>query len=195
MTDVLASIERRKKVLNYVDKDMADKVHLISNAIVKCIKEGHKVLTCGNGGSAANAQHFTGDMVGRYKHERIGFPCITLSVDNCAVTAISNDYDYKDLYAKELIALGREGDILICLSSSGNSENVIRAAKAAKKNGIINIGLLGNNGGNASELMDYAITIPDRDTDLCEEFACTLIHIILEETEEILCDLSAKGVK
>lgn len=195
MTDVLASIERRKRVLNYVDKDMADKVHLISNTIVKCIKEGHKVLTCGNGGSAANAQHFTGDMVGRYKHERDGFPSITLSVDNCAVTAISNDYDYKDLYAKELIALGREGDILICLSSSGNSENVIRAAKAAKKNGIINIGLLGNNGGNASELMDYAITIPDRETDLCEEFACTLIHIILEETEEILCDLSEKGVK
>ena len=195
MTDVLASIERRKKVLNYVDKDMADKVHLISNTIVKCIKEGHKVLTCGNGGSAANAQHFTGDMVGRYKHERDGFPSITLSVDICAVTAISNDYDYKDLYAKELIALGREGDILICLSSSGNSENVIRAAKAAKKNGIINIGLLGNNGGKTAELMDYAITIPDRETDVCEEFACTMIHIILEETEEILCDLSEKGVR
>lgn len=174
---------------------MADKIHLISISIVKCISERHKVLTCGNGGSAANAQHFTGDMVGRYKHERIGFPCITLSVDNCAVTAISNDYDYKDLFSKELIALGNEGDILICFSSSGNSDNVIRAAKTAQNNGIISIGLLGNNGGKAAQFMDYVITIPDRETDVCEEFALTLIHIILEETEEMLCDLLMKGGK
>lgn len=188
MIDINFCLDKRKNLNKDIQPEIIEKMHLISDELVKCFKNGGKILTCGNGGSAANAQHITGDLVGRFKLERKGFPCITLSVDNCAVTALSNDYDYKDLFAKEVVALGRPGDILICLSSSSNSENILRAAKTAKELGVKTIGILGNEGGNIAEFIDHLLIVPCRDTDLYEEFAIMLIHIIIEETENTLCN-------
>lgn len=193
MVNVRNSIDTRINILKYVDDDMIEKMNKVSSAIVKCIKNGNKVLTCGNGGSAANAQHITGDIVGRYKKERRGFAGLTLTVDTCSVTAISNDYSYSTLFEREVEGLGKKGDVLIGLSSSGNSQNILNAVIKAKQLGIVTIGLLGNNGGKLGELVDIAITIPNKESDLCEEFAMTLSHIILEQAEEELCELIEKG--
>lgn len=190
MIDINFCLEKRKNLNKDIQLELIEKMHLISSELVECFKNGGKVLTCGNGGSAANAQHITGDLVGRFKVERKGFPSITLSMDNCAVTAISNDYDYKDLFSKEIVALGRQEDILICLSSSSNSENIVRAAKTATELGIKTIGILGNEGGKIAEHINHALIVPCKDTDLYEEFAIMLIHIIIEETENILCNIN-----
>lgn len=119
---------------------MIEKIHLVSAEIVECIKNGNKVLTCGNGGSAANAQHITGDIVGRFKRERRGFAGVALTVDTSTLTAIGNDYDYSVVFERQLEGIGKQGDILIALSSSGNSLNVIKAVEKAKRMGIKTIG-------------------------------------------------------
>lgn len=194
LIDVNRAIDKRAKILNFVDKEMINKVHIISNEIVECIKNGNKVLTCGNGGSAANAQHITGDIVGRFKRERRGFAGIPLTVDTSTLTAISNDYDYSKVFERQVEGIGRKGDLLIGLSSSGNSVNVINAVNKAKKMGIRTIGLFGNNGGKLGQMVDICITIPDKDSDLCEEFAMTLSHIILEEAESELCKFIEEGI-
>lgn len=194
MLNAKDSIKKRMDVLNYIDDDMINKIHLISNLIIECIKNGNKVFTCGNGGSAANAQHITGDIVGRYKRERRGFAGIALTVDTSTLTAVGNDYDYSKVFERQIEGLGRKGDILIGLSSSGNSPNVINAVNKAKEMGIKTVGLLGNNGGKLGQLVDISITIPDKASDLCEEFAMTLSHIILEEAEAKLCELIEEGV-
>lgn len=194
MIDVIQAIEKRKRIFQYVDDEMIEKIHLVSAEIVECIKNGNKVLTCGNGGSAANAQHITGDIVGRFKRERRGFAGVALTVDTSTLTAIGNDYDYSVVFERQLEGIGKQGDILIALSSSGNSLNVIKAVEKAKRMGIKTIGFLGNNGGKLGELVDISITIPDKESDLCEEFAMALSHIILEEAEAKLCELIDKGV-
>ena len=194
MFDVREAIKKRIRVLNYMDDEMIAKIHLINSEIVECIKNGNKVLTCGNGGSAANAQHIIGDIVGRFKRERRGFAGIALTVDTSTLTAIGNDYDYSVVFERQVEGIGKGGDILIALSSSGNSLNVIKAVEKAKKIGIKTIGLLGNNGGEVGKLTDISITIPEKESDLYEEFAMTLSHIILEEAEAKLCELIDKGV-
>jgi Phosphoheptose isomerase len=193
MLDIMEGIEKRKNVLNYVDDSMILTMKEISSNIADCIKRGGKVLTCGNGGSAANAQHITGDIVGRYKRERRGFAGIALTVDTSTITAVGNDYDYSKIFERQVEGLGREGDILLALSSSGNSPNVVRAVEKAKEMGIITIGFLGNNGGKLGQMVDMSITIPDKASDLCEEFAMTLSHIILEMAEAELCALIERG--
>jgi D-sedoheptulose 7-phosphate isomerase len=193
MPDIMEGIEKRKNILNYVDDSMILTMKEISSKIVDCIKRGGKVLTCGNGGSAANAQHITGDIVGRYKRERRGFAGIALTVDTSTITAVGNDYDYSKIFERQVEGLGREGDILLALSSSGNSPNVVRAVEKAKEMGIITIGFLGNNGGKLGRMVDMSITIPDKASDLCEEFAMTLSHIILEMAEAELCALIERG--
>lgn len=151
-------------------------------------------MTCGNGGSAANAQHITGDIVGRFKKERRGFAGLSLTVEPSTITAVSNDYDYSIIFARQVEGLGKKGDILIGLSSSGNSLNVVKAVEKAKQMGIKTIGILGNNGGKLGPLMDLALTIPDKASDLCEEFAMSLSHMILEEAEAELCELMEQEV-
>ncbi len=194
MIDVKEAINKRMKIFSYIDDEMINKIHLISSEIVECIKNGNKVLTCGNGGSAANAQHITGDIVGRYKKERRGFAGIALTVDTSTLTAVGNDYDYSKVFERQVEGLGRKGDVLIGLSSSGNSPNVVNAVNKAKEMGIKTVGLLGNNGGKLGQLVDINITIPDKASDLCEEFAMTLSHIILEEAEAKLYELIDEGV-
>lgn len=179
-------INRRITVLNYMKGHSGSKIAQVAKKIAQIIENNGKTLTCGNGGSAANAQHFTGDMVGRYKIERRGYPSITLTVDNCAVTAISNDYSYDDLFAREVEAFGKKNDGFICFSSSANSENIYRAIKQARKIGMFTVAIVGNNGGKISEFADVCISIPQKESDLSEEAGLFLLHVILEEVERRL---------
>ncbi|WP_457612492.1 D-sedoheptulose 7-phosphate isomerase [Methanocaldococcus sp.] len=152
--------------------------------IVKELKNGNKVLICGNGGSAADAQHFAAEIVGRFKLERKGFPAIALTTDTSILTAIGNDYGFDKIFERQVEALGKKGDILVSISTSGNSENVIRAVNKAKEIGIFTIGLLGKGGGKLKDIVDLALIVPSNDTARIQECHLTIYHVICEEVEK-----------
>lgn len=162
----------------------------IAEILTKTLKNGQKILTAGNGGSAANAQHITGDVVGRYKIERKAFAGITLSVDPSVMTATGNDYGYKEVFARQVEGIGSKGDVLIALSSSAGSANLLQALKKAKKMELKTVAVLGNNGGSLKEWADDCIDFPFKDSDLAEETAMTIFHMILTQVEENLVNNS-----
>src|SRR5690625_3402560 len=193
MEYVKKQIQARKKLLDRIDENIIKKINKISNIIVQSIITGNKIISAGNGGSAANAQHITGDIVGRFKEERRGFAAVSLTVEPSVITAVSNDYNYEDVFARQIEGFGTKGDVLIVLSSSAHSKNLVEAVKAANQKGIITIGILGNNGGSLIELLDFAITIPEDESDLAEEFAMSISHIILMIVEKKLVDKIKRG--
>ncbi|MBG9985004.1 SIS domain-containing protein [Aerococcaceae bacterium DSM 111022] len=178
-------INRRIEILKLV-LEKTDVMNRISDIIFITIDGGNKVLTAGNGGSAANAQHITGDIVGRYKIEREAFPAISLTVDPSVMTAVANDYGYSQVFARQVEGLGNENDLLIVLSSSATSENLVEAVKKANNNGIKTIGILGNNGGVLSKELDESICFEFSESDLVEETAMAIFHMILKDVEDRL---------
>jgi DnaA initiator-associating protein len=154
-----------------------------SQKIVQCLLEGHKIMSCGNGGSACDALHFSGQMLNRYKYERPSLPAISLTADLAALTAISNDYNYTDIFAKQIRALGHTGDILLALSTSGNSMNLVHAIKAAQDRQINVIALTGHDGGKIAGLLgenDVEVRVPAADTARIQETHLLIIHCICD---------------
>ncbi len=145
-----------------------------------------KILICGNGGSAADAQHIAAEIVGRYKKERRGLPAIALSTDTSILTAISNDYGYKRVFARQIEALANKGDLLIAISTSGNSKNIINAIKSAKSQGCRTIGLSGNDGGKMDDLCDINIVVPSSDTPRIQEMHILIGHIISQAIDDLI---------
>lgn len=189
---MLSGIKKRIELLESVDENTLHKMQEIADVIVNSIKNGGKVMSAGNGGSAANAQHITGDIVGRYKIERGAYAAITLTVDPSVMTATGNDYGYEEVFARQVEGLGNEGDILIVLSSSAHSPNLVQAAKKAQENKMTIIGFLGNEGGSLKQYCDYSICITPKDSDLSEEYAMTMNHSILQEVEKQLVEAKFK---
>jgi len=179
-------INKRTEVLNKLTESDFNQMKEFTSVMLETIQNGGKVMTCGNGGSAANAQHITGDIVGRYKIEREAFAGLSLTVDPSVMTAIGNDYGYDEVFARQVEGLGQTGDTLIVLSSSAHSANILKAVQAAKKKGIKTIGVLGNNGGEIGEQLDYSLTFAFKDSDLVEETAMALFHIVLMDLEKQL---------
>lgn len=142
------------------------------------------VFSCGNGGSAADAQHFAAELTGRYVSERCSYPGVALTVDTSALTAIANDYGYERVFSRQLEGLGRAGDVLVAISTSGHSENVIKAAKVAGGKGMKVIGLLGRDGGSLAELVDTAIIIPSYTTARIQEAHIFVLHYFCELLEK-----------
>lgn len=158
-----------------------------SKVIGRCLLRKGKVLSCGNGGSAADAQHFVGELVGHFMlDERPGLPAISLTADTSVITALSNDYGYDQVFARQVESLGNEGDILIGISTSGNSKNVIEAFKAARKKDVLCIGILGKDGGRLKEFSDLALVVPSNNTKTIQEMHIHLIHTICELVEQQL---------
>ncbi len=152
-------------------------------ALAACLAEGGKILCCGNGGSAADAQHFSGELLGRFETERPGLAAITLSTDTSALTAIANDYAYADVFAKQVLALGRKGDALFAITTSGNSENVVRAVRTAHERGIAVVALTGRNGGAMADVLDgddIEIRVPGHRTSRIQEIHGLIIHCICD---------------
>jgi len=143
-------------------------------------------MIAGNGGSAADAQHFAGEMVNRFNFDRKGLPCIALSTDTSVITAIGNDDSYSKIFWKQIEALGQEGDVFIGISTSGNSINIVEAMSLCKEMGIITIGLTGESIGKIDNLCDYIIKVPSNETPRIQE-----AHIIIEH---IICDIVEKSV-
>lgn len=152
--------------------------------LVQCIHNGGKILICGNGGSAADSQHFAAELTGRYKMERRGMPAIALSVDTSALTAIGNDYGFEQVFSRQVEALAHKGDVLFGISTSGNSENVLRAAKIARDKGCAVIGLSGRDGGKLNALSDCNLVMPSMDTPRIQELHILVIHILCDILEK-----------
>lgn len=151
---------------------------------VATLKAGGKILLCGNGGSAADAQHIAAELTGRYKTERGALAGIALTTDTSALTAIGNDYGYEFVFSRQLEALGREGDLLIAISTSGNSGNVVKALELARKIGIKTIGLSGRTGGTMNELCELNLVVPSNDTPRIQEMHIMIGHIICQAIDD-----------
>jgi D-sedoheptulose 7-phosphate isomerase len=158
-------------------------------ALASALKSGHKALACGNGGSAADSQHFAAELVGRFERERPGLPGIALTVDSSALTAIANDYDFDRVFSKQVEALGREGDVLLAISTSGNSKNVIEAMKAAQARGLVVIALTGRDGGAMGRMVranDFHLNVAHPRTMRVQEVHLLAIHCLCEVVDNVL---------
>lgn len=162
--------------------EIAKTVDIIS----KCLKKGKKVVLFGNGGSAADAQHVAAEFVGRFKIERISYPALALNTDSSIITSIANDYSYNLIFSRQCESLVYKGDVVIGISTSGNSENVRIGLVAAKKKGAITIGLLGNNGGMIKDVVDISITVNSTSTPRIQEVHRVFFHIICDLVEQNL---------
>jgi D-sedoheptulose 7-phosphate isomerase len=154
------------------------------NALTKCLKAGGKILLCGNGGSAADSQHIAAEFIGRFQKERRALPAIALTTDTSALTALGNDYGFDVVFSRQVEALGNKGDVLIGISTSGNSRNVLEAIKAAKARGLVTITLTGNDGGQLAPLSDIKLIAPSKITARVQESHITMAHTICELVEE-----------
>ena len=154
------------------------------NLIVDCYRSGGKVMICGNGGSAADSQHIAAELIGRFKRERRSLPAIALSTDTSVLTSLANDYSFDDVFARQVEGLGCGGDILIMISTSGNSVNVLKAGCRARELGIKTIALLGGDGGKIAEHADLAMIVRSRDTARIQEGHTLIYHIICDLVEE-----------
>ncbi|MFI4955202.1 MAG: phosphoheptose isomerase [Gammaproteobacteria bacterium] len=160
-----------------------------SRAIVACLLEGHKILCCGNGGSAGDALHFASEMLNRFERERPSLPALALNSDINTITAIANDYSFNEIYAKQIRGLGQTGDILLAISTSGNSENIVQAALAAQQLNMRVIALTGKNGGTISEILqanDLELRVPAERTCRIQEMHLLIIHCLCDLIDEQL---------
>lgn len=162
------------------DAEFCGRIGAACDRMAEALQNGHLLLIAGNGGSAAEAQHFSAEIVGRYLKERRGYPAIALTTDTSILTAVGNDYAFDTIFARQVEALGRAGDVFIGLSTSGNSENIIRALVEARSRGISTISLTGKGGGGMKGMADIDIIVPSDDTPRIQEAHLLIIHSICE---------------
>lgn len=165
---------------------LAPSIEQAAQLCLQALREGHKIIFCGNGGSAAQSQHLAAELVGRYKLNRPALPALSLTVDTSNITAIANDYSYDQIFARQLEGVGRTGDVLIGLSTSGNSPNVVLAIKQAKKMGVRTIALVGTPGGEMQHMADLALTMPANTSAHIQELHIAVGHLICDLIESSL---------
>ncbi len=186
-------MEEIKKFLNesaslkkIVADTLSEEIQKAIEIIKSSLNNGGKLLLMGNGGSAGDAQHIAAELIGRYKKERKSVSAIALTVDTSILTAIGNDYGYDHVFSRQVEGLAQKEDVVLGISTSGNSKNVIRAIQTAKNIGTKTIGLLGNQGGEVKDIVDLAIVVPSTDTARIQEVHITIGHIICEILEQNL---------
>ena len=176
------SIEVKQETL----KNNLPQIIKAAESIISSLKGGHKLFFCGNGGSAADSQHIAAEFVGRFQKERKAWPAIALTTDTSALTALGNDYTFDIVFSRQLQALGQKGDVLIAISTSGNSKNVLEAVKQAKATGIITIAVTGGKGGQLAGLSDISIIAASSKTARIQESHLVIFHTICELVENTL---------
>ncbi|MEY4935758.1 MAG: hypothetical protein RIS64_2117 [Bacteroidota bacterium] len=176
------SIAVKTSLLN--DEVLIQTVETVSQVVVNAFKADHKVWFCGNGGSAADAQHLAAELSGRFYYDRDPLFAEALHVNTSYITAVGNDYGYDEIYARLVRAKGRKGDILFCISTSGNSPNILKAIEVAKKRDIIVVGMTGKTGGKMGAMCDFLLNVPSNDTPRIQESHILLGHIICQLVEE-----------
>ncbi len=160
--------------------DILEKIERIAQEIKQALANGHKVLFCGNGGSAADSQHLAAEFVGRFQKERKGLAAIALTVDTSILTAVGNDYGYDKVFVRQVEALAQAGDVLVGISTSGNSANVVEAIKLAKEKGLFCVGMTAAGGGKMAQLCDECIAVPAKVTARAQEMHILIGHILCE---------------
>jgi D-sedoheptulose 7-phosphate isomerase len=179
---IAASIETKQQLLN--DASVHQKLIEVVDVISTAFKNGNKVLFCGNGGSAADAQHLAAEFSGRFYKDRKALPAEALHCNTSYLTAVANDYSYDVIYARLVDGIGVKGDVVIGLSTSGNSKNIVQAFEVAKEKGIVTIGFTGAKGGTMKDISDYLFNVPSNDTPRIQESHILLGHIICQLVEE-----------
>ncbi len=177
---ITEQFEKSLEVLNKLngDKELQKCLEECGQRCVEALLEGGKILLAGNGGSAADAQHIAGELVSRFEFDRPGLAGIALTTDTSILTAVGNDYGYNDVFARQVQALGRKGDILIVYSTSGNSVNILSALKVARSMGVASIGLTGSGNGKMNEICDFVLAVPSTSTPRIQEGHALLGHTL-----------------
>jgi len=178
---ISASIEVKQKLL--ADEHLLKTTEQVVDLIVKAFKNGNRVYFAGNGGSAADAQHLAAEFSGRFYTDRLALPAEALHCNTSYLTAVANDYSYDEIYARLIKGIANKGDVLIGLSTSGNSENIVRAFVAAREKGVVSVGFTGESGGKMKILSDYLFNVPSLDTPRIQESHILLGHIVCELVE------------
>ena len=176
------SIELKQKIIS----NNLEEISQLIPTILSSFESNNKILLCGNGGSAADAQHFAAELVGRYRLERRSLPAISLTTDTSNLTAIGNDYGFEQIFSRQIDSLGLEGDVLVVISTSGNSKNLIKAVEIAQSKGMKTIGLLGKDGGKLKSLCNQVFVVPSNNTPRIQEIHILVIHMICEIVEHSL---------
>lgn len=181
-------IERHREALDRLG-GLAPEVTAAAQTCVRALSGGHKLLTCGNGGSAADAQHFAAELTGRYRRERRPLPAVALTTDSSALTCIGNDYAFEEVFARQVTALAQPGDVLVGITTSGNSANVVRALAAARERGAFTLALTGEAGGDVAPYADILLRAPSAHTAHIQEMHILLIHVLCESIDDAFVEV------
>lgn len=187
LTQSLAALERATQ-----DAALLGAARKIAAVVIAALRSGNKLLVIGNGGSAADAQHIAAEIVGRYKQDRPAWAAIALTTDTSALTAIANDYGFEQVFARQVEGLGRRGDVLLALSTSGRSPNILAALRTARERGLVTIGFTGTKGEALGEFCDHLLVAPSADTPIVQQIYLAVAHGICDEIEQTLMREAAK---
>ena len=184
--EIRLQLQHHVEVIAEIERTLADRIAEAAEMLIAAMAEGKKLLIMGNGGSAADAQHFAAEIIGRFKLERRALPAIALTTDTSILTALGNDYGFDRIFSRQVEGLAQAGDVVVGISTSGNSPNVVAALAQARTMGCRTIGLLGKDGGCIREGVDLALIVPSDDTPRIQEGHITIIHIICDLLEKRL---------
>ena len=186
ITEIASQLAAHRDVITKVEQELSPLIAEMVTQLVETFTNGGKLLVMGNGGSAADAQHFVAEIVGRFKMERRGLPAIALSTDTSILTAIGNDYGFDRVFRRQIEALAASGDLVVGISTSGNSPNVQLALELAREKGCRTVGLLGKDGGTIKSVCDLALIVPSNDTPRVQEAHITIIHVVCDLLEKTM---------
>ncbi|MFQ5511266.1 MAG: SIS domain-containing protein [Candidatus Krumholzibacteriia bacterium] len=184
--EIRDELRERVELIKGLGESVYEDLAAIAGSMVDCLRRGGSVFACGNGGSATQAEHFAGELVGRFRMDRGSLPVFCLTDNSAALTSIANDYEFAEVFARQIDGMARSGDCLLALSTSGDSENVTRACRTARGTGLKVFALTGENGGPVASESDRAVRIPDSDTARVQEMHLVLIHLICRMVESAM---------
>ena len=183
-TEALASINEHLQVATAFSRENVDAIVAIARLMIESVRNDGAILWCGNGGSAADSQHLAAELIGRFKRERRAIRSVALTTDTSVLTCLANDYSFADIFARQIEALARKGDVLVGISTSGNSENVLRAMQKARAMGATTVGLLGRDGGKIKSVCDHVLIVSSNDTARIQEMHIMAGHIVCDLLEQ-----------
>jgi D-sedoheptulose 7-phosphate isomerase len=185
---VRAHLERSLAALGRAAQDalLLGAARAIASVIIAALRSGNRLLIIGNGGSAADAQHIAAEIVGRYKQDRPGYAALALTTDTSALTSIANDYGFEQVFARQVEGLGKRGDVLLALSTSGKSPNILAALRTARERGLVTIGFTGSKGENLRALCDHLLVSPSDDTPVIQQIHLAVAHGICDQIEQTM---------
>ena len=186
IAEIASQLQSHREVIGHIERELTPMIAEIARLLTETFKRGGKLLVMGNGGSAADSQHFVAEIVSRFRMERRGLPAIALSTDTSILTAIGNDYGFDMVFRRQVEALAVPGDMVFGISTSGNSTNVRNALELARDNGCCTVALLGRDGGSIKSVCDLALIVPSNDTPRVQEGHITIIHIVCDLVEQAL---------